>query len=643
MVAPDKSQKNLDEIISLRLSRRKVAGALVSSLLLPQIAPKVYAGTDSTNSGQHSQAKQQDILESFSQVEANTTDDITLPEGFGWYVLASWGDLLNETETSTARGQANPQSLRMGNCTDGMEVFRKRGKTLIAVNNEFSFRPGEKNPFPFFQSPELALEGMLEHGVTIFEIVNRNGRWSLKKNSRVNRRITPKTKMTMDGPLKGSDLVKTSADEEGTTCLGTWNNCGSGRTPWNTYLTCEENFHFYFESSDSSFSPDAMQARYGLGNKGLPYGWMQVDDRFDLSKEKQESHRCGYVVEIDPFNPESIPVKHTALGRFKHENAELVISKNRHAVVYMGDDERGEYLYRFISDGNFPNREGNNPLASGKLFVAKFSDDGSGEWVPLTQETTGMSEEKIRVFAREAGTVAGGTPMDRPEWITAHPEYPKVFCSLTNNTRRKEGAENLGGSPMDRDGPNPRRKNKFGHILCWEPVNGDHEANSFSWDIFAMAGNPAIFDDDQAGSSNINSENMFNSPDGLKFDKSGRLWIQTDGDDSNSGDFEGQGNNQMLVASPETGLIKRFMVGPSGAEVTGLTWSPDNKTMFAGIQHPGLGAESEWPDSSQTVNSNDNSNSDSREISGSRDKKTKTKLPRSAVIAIYRKDGMPFA
>ena len=419
--------------------------------------------------------------------------------------------------------------------------------------------------------------------------------------------------MDITGPARGHDLLKTAADPTGAKVLGTINNCANGRTPWNTYLTCEENFNGNFGSNDAQFKPSAEFNRYGIG-VSTAYGWILSDDRFDIAKNPNEPNRFGFVVEIDPFDPSSTPKKRTALGRFKHENAEAVIAPNGQVVVYMGDDERGEFIYRFVSDGRFT-QGGNNSdlLDAGKLYVAKFEDGGKGYWIDLTPEATGMTAAQILIHTRMAGSKVGATTMDRPEWIASNPRKAELYCCLTNNSER--GLKpNAGGDVQPVGGPNPRQANNYGQIVRWQPAGGDHAARDFAWDLFVVGGNPNVHSDAYAGSKNITKDNTFNSPDGLKFDSTGLLWIQTDGSYSNEKDYAGQGNNQMLVGDPETGEIRRFLVGPKGCEITGITWSPDRKTMFIGVQHPGEGGKGNWPGGG-------------------------TAIPKSSVIAISREDG----
>nr|WP_217807773.1 PhoX family phosphatase [Oceanibacterium hippocampi] len=558
----------------------------------------------------------------FTPIAANGEDTITLPDGFDWQLLVSWGDPMwakGVAFDDATRGTAASQALAFGDNNDGMALFTDVGRSILAVNNEYV-----NNAIIFGNrasgTPETdddVRKGKNGHGVSVIEIARQDGKWRMVADSPVNRRITPDTPMAITGPARGHDLLKTQADPTGTVALGTWNNCGNGRTPWGTYLTCEENFNGYFSSSDPDNKPSAELARYGVGNKDWGYGWARTDERFDISKHPNEPNRAGYVVEIDPLDPASTPRKRTALGRFKHENAELVIARNGKVVVYLGDDERGEFLYRFVSAGIYTEGSDNRDLLEdGSLHVAKFSDDGRGEWLELTPQATGMaSRADICVHTRQAASAVGATTMDRPEWVAANPHKAEAYCCLTNNKNRGQ-KPNAGGDATPVSGPNPREANLFGQIVRWRPDGGDHAARGFDWDLYVVAGNPAVHDDARRGSSNVTTENMFNSPDGLIFDSRGGLWIQTDGNYSNDKDFAGQGNNQMLLGNPETGEIRRFLVGPKQCEVTGIAWSADQSTMFVGIQHPGEKGDSHFPGGGNAV-------------------------PRSSIIAITRKDQGP--
>ncbi|MEO1140948.1 MAG: PhoX family phosphatase [Pseudomonadota bacterium] len=556
----------------------------------------------------------------FKPVAANSLDTITVPEGYKWEVVAKWGDELFDDSIpfdDETRGDAASQEKSFGDNNDGMSLFTKDGQNILVVNNEYVNRSiifgNRETGLP--ETDDDVKKGMMGHGVTICEIAKADGKWGIVKGSSINRKIMPNSEMEITGPASGHELMQTAADETGTKSLGTWNNCGNGRTPWGTYLACEENFNGYFSASAEDFEQSDDQKRYGLSNEDWGYAWSRIDERFDMSKHPNEPHRAGYVVEIDPFDASKTPMKLTALGRFKHENADVVIAANGQVVVYMGDDERGEFLYKFVSSGRFSAAGDNSALLeNGKLYAAKFHDDQTGEWMELNPETTGLSSQaEICIRTRQAGSAVKATTMDRPEWVASNPNKAEVYCALTNNKNR--GIKpNAGGDPTPANGPNPRPANNYGQIVRWVPDNGDHTSTRFTWDLFVLAGNPSVHSDANAGSANINYSNMFNSPDGISFDSNGFLWIQTDGKYSNEGDFAGMGNNQMLVGDTTTGAIERFLVGPKECEVTGITWSADRRTMFVGIQHPGEKGDSHWPGGGDTA-------------------------PRSAVIAVEREDG----
>ncbi len=543
----------------------------------------------------------------FKQVAANTLDTVTVPDGYSWHIVARWGDAMWSDSIAfddATRGTGASQERSFGDNNDGMALFADGTRNILAVNNEYTnleiIHGNRASNAP--ETEDDVRKSKAAHGVSVVEIEQKDGQWGIVVDSTYNRRITADTPMEITGPARGHDLLKTEADPSGTHSLGTMNNCGNGRTPWGTYLTCEENFNGYFASSDANYAPSAALKRYGVGNEDWGYGWSKYDARFDISKNPNEPNRLGYIVEIDPMDPTSTPKKRTALGRIKHENADVVLAADGRVVVYMGDDERGEYLYKFVSDGKY-SAGGNNAdlLDAGTIHVAKFNDDGKGEWIALTPATTGMaSQAEICIHTRMAASAVGATTMDRPEWVASNPTRVEGYCALTNNKNR--GVKpNAGGDATPVNGPNPREKNLFGQVVRWRPANGDHAAGRFDWDLFVTAGNPAVHSGPEAGSPNVNADNMFNSPDGLGFDTTGLLWIQTDGNYKNTDGFAGQGNNQMLVGDPDTGEIKRFLVGPKECEITGITWSADRKTLFVGIQHPGEKGGSHFPGGGSSV------------------------------------------
>lgn len=588
---PRPEENDFDRVVERAVSRRGFLGSVLAFG-----SGAAVMGTGLLNSGS-ALAQGASSRFGFTPIPTATDFAIHVPEGFKSDVLVSWGDpLWSDAEGySIADGGPLAGSDRIfGENTDGMETFSYQGHQLLTVNHEYANR---KINVPAAQEGKVASADDVAkyqniQGVTVVELAEDADGWKVVVDSSFNRRITHNTPMKIAGPAAGSDLLKTEADPSGTQSLGTMNNCGAGKTPWGTYLTCEENFNGYFGSTggEPAEYPRGYK-RYGIGVDGWGYDYHKYDARFDWSKTPNEPNRVGWIVEIDPTDPNSTPVKHTGLGRFKHENAEVVLAADGRVVVYMGDDERGEFLYKFVSNGVYkPGDSTKGLLDDGTLHVAKFNDDGTGEWLALTPETTGMAMDEMLIFAREAASAVGATTMDRPEWVAANPVAIEAYVALTNNKNRAQ-KPNAGGDATPVNGPNPRPTNHYGQIARWRPHNDDHAANTFDWDLYVMAGNPEVYQNEYGGSENVTAGNMFNSPDGMAFDSSGLLWIQTDGDDSNEEDFAGQGNNQMLVGDPVTGEIARFLTGPNGSEVTGLCWSEDRRTAFVGIQHPG----GSWP------------------------------------------------
>jgi uncharacterized protein len=570
----------------------------------------------------------------FTGIPTSTSDTVTVPPGYTARALVPWGDPINASAPAFRMDGSNSaadQEQQVGDNHDGMWFFAfnanntglgdRNDEGLLVLNHEYInpeyfYAPGTDAAnwlLPF--TAEKARKGQAAHGVSVVHI-RRNGEgvWEHVRNSAFNRRIHGNTPLTIQGPAAGHPLMRTAADPAGTTVLGTLNNCGSGWTPWGTYLTCEENFNGYF-GWNGERTPSALENRYGISQNGFGYLWHTADPRFDVNATPNEPNRHGWLVEIDPFNPTSRPIKRTALGRFKHENAELVIAPNGRAVVYMGCDERNEYIYKFVSARTFdranPTSAANRTLLEdGTLYVARFDAGavtgdrmGTGVWIPLVFGQNGLTEANgftsqgdVVIRARQAADRVGATMMDRPEWVAANPKRAgEVYVTLTNNNRRgtspassnrADGTTVAGSARPPVDEANPRDNNVWGHIVRWNEAGGDGTALTFNWDIFVMAGQPSVTGN-RAPSSNINASNLFNSPDGLAFDSFGRLWIQTDGSFANTGDFANMGNNQMLVADPVSRETRRFLVGPSGCEITGITWTPDRTTMFVNVQHPG--------------------------------------------------------
>ena len=600
---PRPAESDFDRVVEAAISRRGFMGGVLA-FGSGAAAMGVLKATTAQAAGARM---------GFTPVGIATDGTCHVPEGYNWKTLISWGDPLfsGQPELDQATGGDVGSSDKIfGENTDGMFLYKVGSHQLITVNHEYV---NTKTNLPASEGKSTSADDVLKlqqlQGVTVMEVAEGPDGWAVVVDSPYNRRIHHNTPMEIRGPAAGHELMKTEADPDGRMVLGTMNNCGSGPTPWGTYLTCEENFNGYFGSTDPNFAPPEDYARYGIGLEGR-YGYETFDPRYDVSKNPNEPRRHGYVTEIDPSDPNSTPIKHTALGRFKHENAACALAPDGRVVVYMGDDERGEFLYKYVSNGAYaPGANGSDLLDDGQLYVAKFHDDQSGEWLALTPAATGMSEAEIAMFTRTAASKVGATTMDRPEWVVVNPVAVEGYAALTNN-RNRGVKPNAGGDETPPNGPNPREVNHYGQIVRWYPTGDDHASNRFMWDLFVMAGNPKVHSDAYAGSPNVHEGNMFNSPDGMAFDSAGRLWIQTDGNDDNEGDFEGQGNNQMLVGDPATGVIERFMTGPNGCEITGLCWSADRRSMFVGIQHPGA----PFPDG-------------------------EGKLPRSSIVVVKRDDG----
>ncbi|MCI1191665.1 PhoX family phosphatase [Calidifontimicrobium sp. SYSU G02091] len=568
----------------------------------------------------------------FKSVPVSTADAVTVPAGYVTQVIAAWGEPVGVAGAMPAfrfdaGNTAAEQALQLGMHHDGLHYYALDGsrRGLLVMNHEYTddglLHPDGMKTW----SAEKVRKAQAAHGVSVIEIEWKDGRWQQVRPSRHARRITASTPCTFSGPAAGHALLRTAADPAGRVVLGTLNNCASGKTPWGTYLTCEENFVFYFKGPER---PDAHQRRWGL-RPGDPVGyrWHEFDERFDAAKHPNEPNRFGWVVEIDPMDPTMTPVKRTALGRAAHEGATVAVTRDGRAVVYMGEDARFEYIYKFVSrdrirPGGFAaNRE---LLDHGTLYVARFDADGSGRWLPLvhgqgplTAATGFAGQGEVLVKTRQASDLLGATKMDRPEWIDVDRDG-WVYCTLTNNSSRG-GA----GQPAV-DAANPRANNTMGHIIRWKE-DGDFDGTTFRWNHFVLAGDPANERADAKG--NVNGD-AFACPDGLWVDARGVLWIQTDMSTSamGKGDLVRLGNNQMLAADPQTGEVRRFLVGPVGCEITGATATPDGRTMFINIQHPGeTPSERSDPDQPRRISNWPDFRADGR--------------PRSATVVIRKADG----
>jgi secreted PhoX family phosphatase len=627
-------------IVDARPDRRSLMRGGLSA------AVAAFLGTTVLGSGPlvRSAAAQSRLL-GFKAVPISTADRFIVPPGYRTQVLIPHGQPITGAMPAFALGNTGAeQAMQVGAHHDGMHFFPIEGRSpyqgssedgLLVVNHEYvepRFMHASAAKQVLDSNKTVVKDGKRDddevlkevnaHGVSVVRIKKQaSGQWAVERDAR-NRRITGQTPMELAGPVRGHDLVKTRFSPDGTRTRGTLNNCAHGVSPWNTYLTCEENWAGYFKNTDQKDQkPDLPreQARYGIRNASR-YGWelaaSGADEfaRFDASAKgaaatadyRNEPNTFGWVVEINPWDPNSTPVKRTGLGRFAHEAVIFAPPvAGRPVVCYSGDDSAYEYIYKFVSAAPYDAATASGALLdSGTLYVAKFNNDGSGEWLALVLGQNGLTPEngfrsqaEILVNARLAADRAGATKMDRPEWGAVDPNTGEIYFSLTNNTGRKLDEVNAA---------NPRAKNDFGHIIRWTEANNDHTSRAFRWSIFVLSGD-AGHGQDLAGKP-LGEDAIHGSPDGLWFDPQGRLWIQSDVSEStlNKGAYAGMGNNQMLAADPKTGEIRRFLVGPVGQEITGVTATPDGRTMFVNVQHPGAETtaddfasgklSSHWPD-----------------------------------------------
>jgi hypothetical protein len=622
------SNPTIHEVSALR-RRTFIHGGLAAAAsgLLAPLAGCATGGPAATATGP---------LLGFKSVPVSTADTVTVPEGYSAQVLAPWGEAVGLSGEDPAfkfdaSNSAAEQEVQMGMHHDGIHFFRhpltpdSNTAGLLVMNHEYA-DDGLLHPDGMATwNAAKVRKAQAAHGVSVIEVESKDGRWSIVKPSPWARRITASTPMALGGPAAGHPLMQTRADPRGVRPLGTLNNCGSGITPWGTYLTCEENFIFYFKGPDA---PSAHEARWGL-RKGDPIGyrWHEHDERFDATKHPNEPNRFGWIVEIDPTNPSSTPVKRTAMGRAAHEGATVAMTKSGRAVVYSGEDARFEYIYKFVSrDAVKPGGAAANAtlLDHGTLYVARFDADGKGRWVPLVHGSgpltaaNGFADQgEVLIKTRQASDLLGATKMDRPEWIDID-KAGWVYCTLTNNSNR--GGNNQPGT----DPANPRANNTMGHIIRWKE-DGDFDGETFQWNHFVLAGDPTLERAEAKG--NVKGD-AFACPDGLWTDARGVLWIQTDMSTSamGRGDLKNLGHNTMLAADPRSGEIRRFLTGPAGCEVTGATATPDGRTMFINIQHPGESpSERSDPAAPRRVSNWPDQRPDGR--------------PRSATVVIRKNDG----
>lgn len=598
----------------------------------------------------------------FDPVPPSRSDTTIVPRGYKVQALIPWGTPITGSYPEFDSANSNTgedQEQQVGSHHDGMHYFPfnddPNGHGLLCVNHEYVdqniFHKNGATLIAGQRPTDEVRKEIAAHGVSIVEIQKNalSGEWDVVRGH-YNRRFTAGTPAEIRGPVRGSDPVKTKHSPDGTMARGTINNCGNGYTPWGTYLTCEENWAGYFVNRTGL---PREHSRYGVRTSNGRYRWeaaQSQDDqyiRFDASATgasalddyRNEPNTQGWILEIDPFDPAGTPKKRTAMGRFAHEGCVFAAPQlGQPLTFYMGDDARNEYVYKFVTKARYSKNAGGDMLDEGTLYVARFNDDGTGEWLALDIDNPKFQaaaaavgvefkdQADVLVNTRLAADVVSATKMDRPEWGAVHPQTREVYFTMTNNSQRTVEAI---------DAANPRPGNPFGHIIRWREGGSRSWATTFEWDLFVLAGSES---DSQIlpeqGGPALTQDNIFASPDGLWIDQNGILWIQTDmsGSQQASGPF---GTNAMLAANPVTGEIKRFLSGPNDQETTGVDSTPDGKNLFVNFQHPGDRSNpgqftSNWPDSGVVFRHP----GDAEVAAGSNGPR-----PRSATIVITREDG----
>ncbi|MGW4364713.1 PhoX family protein [Nocardia takedensis] len=568
----------------------------------------------------------------FAAVAPNKDDALVVPQGYQQSVVIRWGDPVFADAPAFDFDRQTPaaQAKQFGYNNDFAALLPIEGQPdsfLLVVNHEYTTGPqmfkGYNKDAP--TDEQIAIT-KVAHGLTVIEVKGESGSGKLTPVfGKYNRRITAETEFEITGPAAGSLFTKTTADPSGKKVLGTFANCAGGVTPWGTVLSGEENFNGYFANGDKVSDPldKPRSKRYGFPKGATtPNQWERTDKRFDMAQEPNEPNRFGYVVEIDPWDPTSTPVKHSALGRLKHEGATIYITKNGEVVSYTGDDERFDYMYKFISSrkmqsgaGQSATRHNMGILAQGTLYVAKLTGDhpdkidgsgtvpsdkgftGKGQWIPLLETgadgkgkslVDGFSAEEVAVFTRLAADKVGATKMDRPEDFEANPYTGKVYVALTNNDNRGKDEKSAGP-----DEANPRKLNKNGQIL---EIDDDHAGTEFTWSLLLVCGDPAAADTYFAGYDKT-KVSPISCPDNLAFDPYGNLWISTDGNALKSND----GLFSVVLDGPNRGQTKQFLTVPRGAETCGPIVTESR--VIVCVQHPGEADDaspenplSHWPD-----------------------------------------------
>ncbi|MDG1478183.1 MAG: PhoX family phosphatase [Myxococcota bacterium] len=565
----------------------------------------------------------------FAEVSRGIDDRDHIAAGYTAQVLLRRGDpiLPGAPAFDASNLTAAAQAQQFGDCCDFIAFIPltpgASDHGLLCVNHEFALSPllwagdgGDWSTPPASQPAERVGVEQAAMGMSVVEIKRGPDGWQTVAESPYSRRITTTTPHTLTGPVAGHARVKTPADPEGRTVLGTMENCSGGVTPWGTVLSGEENITHHFIARDDGAAKagpegESLAAMRFHGRPAM--SWYATEDRWDLDKHPGESCRHGWVIEVDPKAPDAAPVKRTALGRFFHEGAEVHHNADGRVIVYMGDDTDNQHLYRFVSAQ--PWAQGEDPsgiLDAGTLSVAQFTE-GTLTWLPLTLENPVLAARfdtlaDLLIDTRIAAGLVDATPMDRPERVAVSPISGQVYVVLTKGSRREEA-----------NAPNPRAPNRYGHIIELLPPGGDHTAEAFSWGIFLLAGNPADPEHGAQCHADVSSDGWIARPDNAAFDPLGRLWITTDGAESYGST---DGVYACTVDGAARALTRLLYRAPTGAELTGPAFTPDGATLFVSVQHPGAteagtfeAPETRWPDFDAAI------------------------PPRSSVVAIVRDDG----
>ena len=595
--------RTIGDVINARYGRRAVLrgvlGVSATTALFGTSALVAPNGAAAAGSSRYS----------FDELSWGNDTNHHIAPGYDADVLLRWGDPITadapDFDVMNHTAEAQLQQFGYNNDYVGFTALNDDGtRGLLCVNHEYT---NEEVMFPGLGRQDRAgFEGMTKelvdiemaaHGGSVVEIAKgEDGKWTLVRDSRYNRRISPlETEMTFSGTAAGHARMQTNADPEGMTVIGTVNNCAGGMTPWGTYLMAEENFHGYFwtDKVDADGKPDVTgmeeavvkrNGRYGV--PGMWYAWGKFHDRWNVDKEPNEPNRWGWIVEVDPRNPDAKPIKHTALGRFRHEGAETTVASDGKLVVYSGDDNRFDYMYKYVSKGVVTGDAGfgSELLSDGTLYVARFDADGTVTWMPLvhgegplTAENGFESQADVLIDTRMAADLLGATPMDRPE--DAQPRGDgTAYVMLTNNTRRKEDQVNAA---------NPRAGSAFGHIIEIKEDGGNHSATFGTWSILVKCGDPEIAEVGAQWNPETTANGWFGSPDNCAIDAEGRLWISTDQGSNWGKTGKSDGLYGLETEGPARGTSKLFFRCPVGGELCGPYFTEDQETLFLAVQHPG--------------------------------------------------------